>query len=209
MIVKNYMLKREDLLVLDVSQRIQEALSLIASDGHLTLPVVEGDVFKGCLSIYYIYKKYYEKSEEDRVAFLNSFVGDHYRKDIPILTTKNIVEDASVLFSNQNIPFVPVVNKHQDLLGIVTQKSIFQSFSRLMGYGRGVRLTIHTPDVKGRISRLARAIKKSDGNIISLAINDPESKLGVKEIILRLDGENMEKIKKNIEREGFKIIEIE
>ncbi|SHI68996.1 CBS domain-containing protein [Geosporobacter subterraneus DSM 17957] len=209
MIVKNYMLRREDLLVLDVSQRIQDALSLIVADGHLSLPVVEGDHFKGCLSIYYIYKKYYEKDGEERKAFLDSFVGDHYRKDIPTLTVKNIVEDASILFANENIPFVPVVNDQQHLLGIVTQKSIFQSFSKLMGYGRGVRLTIHTPDVKGRISRLAKAIKKGDGNIISLAVNDPESKLGVKEIILRLDGENMEKIKSNIEKEGFKIIEIE
>lgn len=209
MIVKNYMLKREDLLVLDVSQKIQDALSLIVADGHLSLPVVEGDCFKGCLSIYYIYKKYYEKDGEERKAFLDSFVGDHYRKDIPTLTPKNIVEDASILFAKENIPFVPVVNDQQHLLGIVTQKSIFQSFSKLMGYGTGIRLTIHTPDVKGRISRLAKAIKKADGNIISLAINDPESKLGVKEIILRLDGENIKKIISNIEKEGFKVIEIE
>ncbi len=209
MIVKNYMLKREDLLVLDVSQRILDALNLIVADGHLSLPVVEGDLFKGCLSIYYIYKKYYEKEETDRATFLNSYVGDHYRKDIPTLSAKNVVEDASILFSRENIPFVPVVNKEEHLLGIVTQKSIFQSFNKLMGYGSGVRLTIYTPDVKGRISRLAKAIKKGDGNIISLAINDPESKLGVKEIILRLDGGNIDKIKGHIEKEGFKIIEIE
>lgn len=209
MIIKNMMLKRENLLVLDVNQRIQDALEKIQSEGYLSLPVVEGETFKGCISIYDIYRKYYEKNDEERKAFLNSFIGEHMKTDIPVLQAKNIVEDASILFASQNIPFIPVVDEKNNFLGIVTQKAIFNAFSKLMGYGRGTRLTIHTPDFKGRISKLAKAIKNAEGNIISLAIHDPDSKLDIKEIVVRLEVDNLERVKAFIEKKGFKVVEIE
>ncbi|MBB6218794.1 acetoin utilization protein AcuB [Anaerosolibacter carboniphilus] len=209
MIIRNIMLKRENLLVLENSQKVQEALEKIKSEGYLSLPVVEDNRFIGCISVYDIYQKYYEKDDAARNEFLNSTLSDHVKTDIPILQAKDIVEDASLLFSNKNIPFIPVVDDKSAFLGIVTQKAIFSAFTRLLGNGRGTRLTIHTPDFKGRISKLAKAIKNAEGNIISLAINDPDAKMDIKEIIVRLEASNIERVKEFIEKKGFKIVEIE
>jgi acetoin utilization protein AcuB len=209
MIIKNIMLKRENLLVIEASQKVQEALEKIKSEGYLSLPVVEDQQFIGCISVYDIYQKYYEKDDTARQTFLNSAISDYVKTDIPVLQAKDIVEDASLLFSNKNIPFIPVVDDKEIFLGIVTQKAIFNAFTRLMGYGRGTRLTIHTPDFKGRISKLAKAIKNAEGNIISLAINDPDAKMDIKEIIVRLETSNLERVKEFIKKKGFKIVEIE
>lgn len=209
MIIKNIMLKKESLLVLESNQKVQEALERIKSEGYLSLPVVEDHRFIGCISVYDIYQKYYEKDDVARNIFLNSAISDYVKTDIPVLQAKDIVEDASLLFSNKNIPFIPVVDDKDVFLGIVTQKAIFCAFTRLLGSGRGTRLTIHTPDFKGRISKLAKAIKNAEGNIISLAINDPDAKMDIKEIIIRLEADNLERIKESIEKKGFKIVEIE
>ncbi len=209
MIIKNIMLKRENLLVLEEGQKVQEALEKIKFEGYLSLPVVEDHRFIGCISVYDIYQKYYEVEDGARSEFLNSSLSEYVKKDIPVVQANDIVEDASLLFSSRNIPFIPVVDNQNVFLGIVTQKAIFSAFTRLLGHGRGTRLTIHTPDFKGRISKLAKAIKNAEGNIISLAINDPDAKMDIKEIIVRLEASNLKRVREFIEKKGFKIVDME
>lgn len=206
--VGNVMLKKDQLLILESSTTIQAALEIIEGRGFLTLPVVEKGVFKGCISTYDIYREFYRRSQGEVDQLKSEAIKDYIRRDIPVLESDQIIEDASVLFAARNIPFIPVVNKNSEIEGIVTHKALFNALSNLFGYHKGIRMTVHSPEVKGRISSLSQAIKKADGNIISLVVNDLDVFTKLKEIIVRFEAENLELVKENVEKEGFRVIEI-
>jgi len=198
------MLTKENVITLNTSTTMKEALEMIEEKGFLTLPVIGEDGFKGCISTYDIYKEFVNGSEEVK----NESIGKYMRTDIPVVDSEQVVEKVSGLFAVKNIPFIPVVNENRQIEGIVTQKALFDSLSKLFGYHKGIRLTVHSPEVKGRISLLSNAIKKSNGNIISLVVNDLDVFTKLKEIIVRIEADDVNKVKENIEKEGFRVVQV-
>jgi len=209
MYINSLLLEREKLTMLQTDDTIKKAKEVIEDGGFLSLPVLEGDRFVGAMPIYDIYKQLTDMDKEQREEFLNSKIENYIQKDIPQIYASSFIEDAAELFGEKNIPFVPVINEEGRLYGIITQKAIFNGFSRLLGYKRGTRIVINVPEVKGQLSELTTAIRKSDSNIISLVVYDPDTPLNVKQVVIRVETDNIDGLKQRLLKRGFIIREID
>lgn len=202
------MVPKKILLILDSKQKIKDALHKIEGVGYLSLPVVDDKKFKGSISVYHIYQKFYKLKEAERIEFLEEPILEYINKDIPFLQYNQIIEDALDIFSVKNIPFIPVIDNDSNFIGIVTQKLIFDSFSNILGYHQGTRITIVTYDIKGKLAQIAKTITKSNGDIISIVVDDPKIEMSLKKVIVRFEAKDVDLVKGRLEKEGFKILDI-
>ncbi|MBS4537944.1 CBS domain-containing protein [Clostridium sp. D2Q-11] len=208
MYIKSVLMKKESLTTLQTKDTIEKAKRVIEEGEFLSLPVLDGDKFIGSIPIYRIYKELSEMDSKEIKGFLNSTIEDYIQEDIPKIFANSLIEDAAQLFGERNIPFVPVIDQEGRLEGIITQKTIFNGFSRLLGYKRGTRLVINIPEIKGKLSDLTNAIRRSNSNIISLVIYDPETPINVKQVIIRVETDNLVALKDKLEKRGFSIAEV-
>ncbi|NBI06306.1 CBS domain-containing protein [Senegalia massiliensis] len=209
MYITSVLLGRENLTILQKDDSVKKAKKVIEDGGFLSLPVLDGDKFVGAIPIYNIYKQLIDKDKDEKEAFLNSTIGNYIQENIPKISSTSLIEDAAELFGRKNIPFVPVIDEEERLEGIITQKAIFNGFSRLLGYKRGTRIVINVPEMKGKLSDLTNAIRKSNSNIISLVVYDPETPLNVKQVIIRVETDNIDALKQRLSKRGFSIRELD
>ena len=79
MYVKNHMLPKDKLTTLRLDENLGSALEKINQGSFLSLPVVDGDKFKGYLMKESIYRNYFENDSKDKEKFLeNAKVIDLY-----------------------------------------------------------------------------------------------------------------------------------
>lgn len=126
-------------------------------------------------------------------------------KDYIPLSAEDHIEEASISFSVTNIPFIPVINEKKELIGIVSQKSIFDAMNTFLGYKRGTRLVIQVYEYKGVLAKVSKILSKNEASIISVAINDLEV-MNLREITIRYEGGNKEKIEANLLETGIKVM---
>lgn len=205
MFVSNLMLSREKLTTVTPRVTIGEALKVMEENKFLSIPVVEGNKFCGAISKEQIYTYYYEKSIERQCLLSDFLVENVMRTDVPAITPFNEIEEAAHFLETKSVSFVPVINKNGEMQGIVTHHAIFHQFTELFGLNKGKRLAIIAYDIPGQISKLSRIITENKGQIISFVVVDPKSLTEVKEIVIRLNTDNMDEILNKVKEAGFKI----
>lgn len=205
MFVRNLMLPKEKLITVLPKATIGEALKLMEINKFLSIPVVEGNKFYGCISKEQIYTYYYEKSIERNCLLSDFLVENVMRTDVPIIDPLSQVEEAAHFLETKNISFVAVVDKKSELKGIVTHYAIFHQFTELFGLNKGNRLAVIAYDIPGQISKLSKIITENNGHIISFVVVDPKSVTEVKEIVVRLKADDMEQIIEKVKNAGFKV----
>lgn len=83
-----------------------------------------------------------------------------------------LVEDAARLLVDNDIGGLPVVNRDNVVVGIVTESDLFRLFIDMFGARKkGLRLSILVPQRPGELGDLAGAIAHAGGNIISFGSN--------------------------------------
>lgn len=207
MYIKSILLKKEDLIFIDIDSTIEESLSKIKDNHFLSLPVLDNGQFIGVISLYYIYDIYFTKTDKDKELFLKDFVYNHVNTDIDKLYEMDDIENVSFLYSVKNIPFVSIFNNNDEFVGIVTQKIIYKTLNDLFGTQRGVKIKVLTYDVQGRLKLLMSIIDKKGGNILNVVLDKPRTKLSLREIIIRIEADNIDKVIRAIKKEGFKVLE--
>ncbi|MEG0132716.1 MAG: CBS domain-containing protein [Clostridium sp.] len=205
MFVSNLMLAKEKLTTVTSKVTIGEALEVMERNKFLSIPVVEGNKFCGVISKEQIYTYYYEKSIERQCLLSDFLVENVMRTDVPSLSPFEEVEEAAHFLETKSISFVPVIDKTGNMQGIVTHHGIFHQFTELFGLNKGKRLAVIAYDIPGQISKLSKIISESKGQIISFVVVDPKSMTEVKEIIIRLNTDNLDEIIENVKKAGFKI----
>ena len=202
MLIKNIMIPKSQLTILTTTNTAKEALDVINSKSLLSLPVVDGKEFVGIISKRYILEEFFN-NDEDKSLFLSRPISDFMKTKIPSLSSDDLVEEPVKLLCNNNIQFIPVTNEFGHLLGIVTHKAVFSTFKNALGIGH-TRLAITTTDIKGRLAKLTELIAKKNANIISIVQIDPEV-MNLKEIILRIDVDNIHTLIKALNENGFTV----
>jgi acetoin utilization protein AcuB len=90
-------------------------------------------------------------------------------KDVITTTPDTPVEDAARLMVTHKIGGLPVVDGHNDIVGVITETDIFETFVEMFAGGHaGVRLTLEVPARKGVISMLSSTILDLGGSIESV-----------------------------------------
>lgn len=205
MYVRNHMLEKEKLTVVNVEESIGSALEKIEKGDFLSLPVFEGEVFRGILMKEAIYRHYFETGCMDKTQFMNEVkVKDLYIDKFKSICENELIENASYLLNEFRTPFLPVFDTEKRFVGILTHTSIFNAFSDIFGFGRGTRIMINLLDLPGQIAKLTEVIRKEDVNIINLAVMDAKV-LDVYKVVLRVETDNVNDLVDKISKSGFKV----
>ncbi|MGF7060793.1 CBS domain-containing protein [Brassicibacter mesophilus] len=208
MYVKNHMLPKDKLVILKVEENISDALDKLSRGNFLSLPVFDGDRFKGILMKETIFRNYFEEGYTDKEKFLQQIkVGELCNNNVETISGNELIENASYLLNELRTPFLPVLDEDDKFIGILTHSSIFSAFSEIFGLRNGTRIAINVYDIPGQIAKLTEIIRKSNVNIANFAVMDAKV-MDVYKVILRVDECNVDDLIDKIEKSGFKVTEI-
>lgn len=205
MFIKNLMVPKDELTVINPKDSVREALNLMENNGFLSIPVVDGDKFLGVISKGQIYEYYYNKAIENKSVLSEILVENVMVTNVPRVSPEGKIEDAAHFLATKNTFFLAVVDNRGVMKGIVTHNAIFQQFSELFGDNHGHGISIIAYDIPGQISKLSKIISENNGQIISFVVVDLKSITKVKEIILRVHTDDIELITKKLKEAGFKV----
>lgn len=203
MFVKNHILEKSKLTLIDVSDNLKTALEKMNKGNFMSLPVVEGDKFVGYLMRSDIYETYFDK-DVSKDEFLEQKAKDYMKTDIKSLDPDDGIDKASYAIEKLNIPFLPVINVDGLFLGILTHTAIFKAFSDLFHLGKGKQLIVYIFNIPGQLSRLLNVFRKEDVNVASMVVMDAKV-MGILKVLVRLETDNIQDIMEKVEKEGFKI----
>ena len=203
--VRAIMTPAKDLKVLQPTDSAKYAIQLIEDNGFLSLPVVENNKFIGFLSKQFIYDTFFKEEQTDIKIFLEKPVSDFIFNKVDAVTPDLFIEEAADIFFKNKMRFIPVVGQQDEFLGIVTQNTLFGILTKIYGL-HDPKISILTDDFKGVLTKIAETISKNDGNITNIALLDTEV-MGIQEISIRLEGNDIDKIVKKLEEKGFKVRE--
>ncbi|WP_040192731.1 CBS domain-containing protein [Clostridium culturomicium] len=205
MLIKNLMLSRDDLTIVNPKESVRNALDLMEKNGFLSIPVVDGDKFLGVISKGQIYEYFYEKALESKAVLSEILVENVMITNVPVVSPEGKIEDAAYYLATKNTFFLAVIDAKGAMKGIVTHNAIFQQFSELFGENHGYGISIIAYDIPGQISKLSKVISENNGQIISFVVVDLKSITKVKEIILRIHTNDIDLIVKKLKEAGFKV----
>lgn len=190
----------KELTVLNVDTKASEAMKQIEETGLLSLPVVTDYKFMGFLSKQYILDAVYKEGKEVLDKPVTYFI--HNR--VEAMTSSDDIEKAAEVFFKTNIRFIPIVEK-DEFLGIVTQKSIFELFTKIYGF-QNSKLVILTNDYKGLLSSIADIVASNGGNITNVALLDA-GVMNLKELTIRVETDDVLKIVNKLKKNGVDVRE--
>ncbi len=207
MYVNNIMVYKDSLTTVTPEDSAQFALDLIQKNNFLSIPIVEKNKFYGLISKEVIFEHCYKESKEkNQLVSVSEFkVSDVMVTDLPVAHHSDLIESAAHQLYVNKTPFVAVLDENDDFKGIITHKSIFKEFTEILGFNKGKRIAVTAYDIPGQILKLIKIITENKGDIISCVVEDPKSRLAVKEIVLRVETENYDHIVHKITSAGFKL----
>jgi acetoin utilization protein AcuB len=191
----------------------QTALNLLRQGGVRHLPVVEGKKLVGILtdrdlrqaspspatslSIYEI------KYLLDKIL-----VKDIMVKDVITVPPTATVEFAAKLLYENKVGALPIVNEKGELVGIITETDILETFVEATGLGEpSSRIEVEMEDKPGALAKVAQLIKKHNVNIVSV-MTIPATKKGKRIVVFRLSATDPSAVRKEIEGAGYPVVSV-
>lgn len=207
MYVKDHMTRNPVTVTKDV--KLTKAVDLMAKGGFHRLPVVNNDgKLIGLVTTGLVEESSGSKSTSLSIYELNYLLSRTTVEDIMIRDVKTIspdvfVETAAVKMRDNNINVLPVVDDDEKVVGIITEKDIFQAFIELTGVGtQGTRFVVKCDDRPGAFTKAVNAFADEDANIESIAVYHSDER-GV-EVEIKATGEvSVEKMTDSLVKAGF------
>ena len=136
-----------------------------------------------------------------------ALIKDIMTKKVLSIGSEATIEEAALVMYNNRIGGVPVVNKNQDVVGIITETDIFKCLVDIMGLPSGTtRVTIRVPDKAGVITEITGIYADLGINITSMASYTLPDGSG--EEVIRGDVKDVEELTKRIEAKGYKVVHV-
>ncbi|MBS4539016.1 ACT domain-containing protein [Clostridium sp. D2Q-11] len=203
MLIKQAMTNKSELTLLNSSTIVNECIKTIEEKGLLSLPVVDGKTFIGSISINTLYSKLIKLNDEQKHEFLNEKIENYIDKNFKSLSISEELEKSSKMLTDEDLPFIPIVS-NGEFQGIIKPKDIFTSMNDVLGSNEGTRITILTYDRIGVLFKITKILNRNNINILNV-VAKPKQILGIREITLRIEGENIDRAINKLESKGFKI----
>ncbi len=130
-------------------------------------------------------------------------VQDIMIKKVTTITEDVFVEAAAQTMLDNEISCLPVVDSENKVIGIITDKDIFQAFVELLGYKKqGTRFIFAATDTPGEFAPMAKLFGDNDANLDSLAVYHTKERGA--EIVVKASGEiSVEEMAQKIVDAGF------
>ena len=205
--VQSYM--STDLVTIQPSTKIIEALDLMKEHKIHRLPVVQGETIVGLITEGII-----ERSTPSSMTSLDmhevnyllnkTTVSDIMEKRVVTINKEALLEEAAVTMRENGISVLPVVEPGNRLIGIITEKDIFSAFIDVLGYYTpGVRVVVNIhEDKKGVLEDLTDIFSDENINIQQIATY---RKMGYVQVVIQLESKDIDGIRARLEEHGYEI----
>lgn len=203
MFVRNSMTTNPHTIAPDSS--IADAVALMKGKGVKRLPVVKNGELVGFIT----HNQLLEVSPSPATS-LNRYEVDYLltkttvetimSTDVITTTPDTLLEEASLLLRDNDIGGLPVV-EGKKVVGIITEKDIFEAFMEIMGFrDKGTRITLFIPDDRpGVIAEVA-------GTIASFGISITHIAAYHGDLIVRVNTDNADEFLYALEKKGYKVL---
>ena len=205
--VQSYM--STDLVTIQPSTKIIEALDLMKEHKIHRLPVVQGETIVGLITEGII-----ERNPPSSMTSLDmhevnyllnkTTVSDIMEKRVVTINKEALLEEAAVTMRENGISVLPVVEPGNRLIGIITEKDIFSAFIDVLGYYTpGVRVVVNIhEDKKGVLEDLTDIFSDENINIQQIATY---RKMGYVQVVIQLESKDIDGIRARLEEHGYEI----
>ena len=200
MLVKEKMTEKPYVVTPDI--RVTEALKIMKEGRFRRLPVVQAGKLVGIVTDKELQQATPSKATALSVHELNylldkTTVCDAMHKHPLTVQEDELIENAALMMRNNKVGALPVMRGKQ-LVGIITESDIFDTFIDMMGIrSKGLRLDLTLPDVAGSLADVTRIISEQECNIINIVYP------GNGKLIIRLEGGNLTAAAGNLEKAGY------
>lgn len=175
MYVKDHMTEKPYTITKDVV--ISKAVEIMRKNHFHRLPVVDDQgKLIGLVTGGLVKEKSGANSTALSIYELNYLLSKTQVQDIMIKDVKTITQDvfveaaAQTMLENE-ISVLPVVDENNKVIGIITDKDIFQAFVELLGYRhQGTRFILGATDTPGEFAPMAKLFGDNNANLDSLAV---------------------------------------
>jgi len=175
MYVRDHMTIKPVMITKDVS--VSDALDLMQKGKFHRLPVVDEDNrLIGLITEGLVTEASGEKTTSLSIYELNYLLARTKVDDIMIrnvVTVKDdvFVEEAAQIMIDNQINVLPVVDDFNKVIGIITEKDIFQTFVELLGLGKkGTKFVIKMDDKPGNLALVAKLFAEENANVEALGV---------------------------------------
>ena len=183
---------------------IADALSIMREKKIRRLPVVKGKKLVGIITK----RKLLEVSPstattlsvfEMNYLLAKTVIKDIMTKDPITVTADMLLEKAAVIMVDNNIGGLPVV-EDGNLVGIITEKDIFNTFVEVLGFrDPGCRISIDFGDDRpGHLASVASLTAEMNINISHIAVYKNE-------LICRINTTNVKELTAKLKEKGFTV----
>lgn len=209
MYVKDHMTPNPYTITKDVV--ISKAVEIMRKNHYHRLPVVdEQGKLIGLVTGGLVEEKSGASSTSLSIYELNYLLSKTKVQDIMIkhvttITQDLFVEVAAQTMLEKEISCLPVVDENNKVIGIITDKDIFQAFIELLGHRKqGTRFIFAATDTPGEFAPIAKVFGDNDANLESLAVYHTPGRGA--EIVVKASGEiSVEDMAQILVDSGFKL----
>ena len=207
MYVKDHMTPNPYTITKDVV--ISKAVEIMRKNHFLRLPIVdEQGKLIGLVTGGLVEEQSGASSTSLSIYELNYLLSKTKVQDIMIKHVTTISQDVFVEVAAQTmlekeISCLPVVDEDNRVIGIITDKDIFQAFIELLGHRKqGTRFIFAATDTPGEFAPIAKLFGDNDANLESLAVYHTPGRGA--EIVVKASGEiSVEEMAQKLVDSGF------
>jgi acetoin utilization protein AcuB len=194
MFIKDWM--KTNLVTVEYDDTVLDALHLMREHKIRRLPVLRRGKLVGIIT-----EKDIKEFSPSRASTLDIYemhnvlakteVKEAMTKDVITVSPDDPIERAALILRDMRFGGLPVVEKNDNLVGIITAVDVFDVFVEAMGMRKpGARVNITVEDKPGAIAEIAKILKIHNLNIISLATFFTKERDDKKrDIVIRLSGD--------------------
>lgn len=175
MYVKDHMTANPVTITPDTS--VSKALDLMQKGDFHRLPVVdENGKLKGLITEGLVTDSTGSNKTSLSIYELNYLlsrmnVDEIMIRDVVTITEEKFVEQAAEMMLDNSINVLPVVDNENKVIGIITEKDIFQTFVDLLGTRhQGTKFVIAMEDVPGEAAKVFDLLATNDANVESFGV---------------------------------------
>ncbi len=212
MLVREWM--TSDVMTVDENTSMMKALHLMKENNIRRLPVMSRGSLVGIISDRDIKEASPSKATTLDVHELYYLLAEIKVKEIMtknpmIIHANETVERAAVIMLEHKVSGLPVMNKNNELIGIITQSDVFRAFVNITGiYKGGAQFAFSLEDKPGSIKEVADTIREYGGRIVSILSSTDMAAEGSRNVYIRIRDmapEELDQIEQVL-RKNFKVL---
>ncbi|MDR0922338.1 MAG: CBS domain-containing protein [Lactobacillales bacterium] len=209
MAIKDFM--TAEVISVSPETKISRASEVMKEHDIHRVPVMDGNKLVGLITEGTIQEASPSKATSLSVYEMNyllnkTTVADVMIKDVLTISPDALLEDGIYLMRSKNVGVLPVLDGEK-LVGIITDKDIFDAFLKITGYGKeGVRASLEiTEDHPGVLADITRILAEKSLNILTIVVAPAKLKTVIEIQLLSTDEETVKEI---LTSAGYKVTSV-